>query len=204
MIPLRDSDAFWFIILVTSSDFLFTYRYPSAIYPTIPDTEKRRIQEQHDARTGNAATLLSIFMTNSMESGKGAAVFQIAARFNHSCVPNAHFAWCEKLGVETIFAVSDIGVDEEITLSYCDPTYDPSMRKWELKHYGFECDCKACVDMDIDGSFASKSRERRWLLRDNFDILDYQADPDKKLRLNLECAKMMNEEGMCTPNLGQM
>jgi hypothetical protein len=87
-------------------------RYPSEIYPSIPEFEKKRIQEQHDARTGSNPTLLSIFMTNAMECGQGAAVFEIASRFNHSCVPNAHFAWNQELEVETVFAVKDISVNE--------------------------------------------------------------------------------------------
>jgi hypothetical protein len=95
-----------------------TTRYPSKIYPNIPVSEKKRIEEQHDARTGPNPTILSIFMTNAMECGKGAAVFEIAARFNHSCVPNAHFAWSEELGLETVFAVKEIGVDEVMLSRY--------------------------------------------------------------------------------------
>jgi hypothetical protein len=51
-------------------------------------------------------------MTNAMECGQGAAVFEVAARFNHSCVPNAHFAWSEEHGLETVFAVNDICENE--------------------------------------------------------------------------------------------
>jgi hypothetical protein len=43
-----------------------------------------------------------------MGTGEGAAVFERASRFNHCCLPNACFAWNEKLGVETIYAIKEI------------------------------------------------------------------------------------------------
>jgi hypothetical protein len=55
-------------------------------------------------------------MTNAMECGKGAAIFEIAARFNHSCVPNAHFAWCDELGRETVYIVKDVGFNEVVSV----------------------------------------------------------------------------------------
>jgi hypothetical protein len=95
-------------------------------------------------------------------------------------------------------------VIQEITLSYCDPTYDPSMRRWELQHYGFECTCPACTDIDVDGSFASYSRGRRWRLRDIFDVVDLETDSSERLKMEIECAKLMVEEGMCTPSLAKV
>jgi hypothetical protein len=90
---------------------------------------------------------------------------------------------------------------QEITLSYCDPFYDPSMRRWELQHYGFQCKCIACTDIEVPGSFAEKSRERRWRLRELDDSFDVQPSKDQKLRMGVEMAKLMREEGLCTPNL---
>lgn len=82
--------------------------YPSETYPSIPAREKRRIQEQHEARIGKEKSLLSIFQTNCMEKGEGAGVFYEAARFNHSCMPNAHFAWNADIGMETIHTTKDV------------------------------------------------------------------------------------------------
>lgn len=141
-------------------------------------------------------------MTNAMECEQGAAVFEVASRFNHSCVPNACFAWNEKLGVETIYAIKDISVGKEITLSYVDPLYDGSARMWELWHYGFECDCPACGDTRIEGSFAARSRDRRWRLREIDER--YYFDEKDKLRAKLEAVGLMREEGLIAPSLGQL
>lgn len=83
-------------------------RYPSKIHPAVSEEERERITEQHAALTGKEKSVLSVFMTNAMDAGGGAAVFARASRFNHCCVPNACFAWNEKLGVETIYAIKEI------------------------------------------------------------------------------------------------
>lgn len=102
-----------------------------------------------------------------MEMGKGAAIFPHAARFNHGCNPNACFTWNEGVGKETIHAMRDIKEGEEITISYCDMMHDTPLRAWELKHYGFVCDCPACSgDENDEGSFAYKSAERRYKLQE--------------------------------------
>lgn len=82
--------------------------YPSKIHPAVSSEERKRIKEQHAARRGKDKSILSVFMTNAMDTGDGAAVFERASRFNHCCVPNASFAWNEKLGVETIYATKEI------------------------------------------------------------------------------------------------
>jgi hypothetical protein len=78
------------------------------------------------------------------------------------------------------------------------------MRKWELKHYGFECSCMACSDRDVDGTFAAESHGRRWHLREIFDNLDFESDKAERLKNSLQAAKLMREEGMCTPNMAQL
>lgn len=75
--------------------------WPSRIHPSVEPTERQRIEEQHGARTGAEPTILSTMMANAMPWSyvspgyvrqEGTAVFETAARCNHSCVPNAHFA----------------------------------------------------------------------------------------------------------------
>lgn len=83
-----------------------------------------------------------------MEQGAGAAVFPNAARFNHSCVPNACFAWNEAIGRETVHVMRDVGVGEEVVISYVDAEHGKRLRAWELRHYGFVCGCAACGDED--------------------------------------------------------
>ena len=122
--------------------------WPSRIHFSITDKERQRTEEQHAARTGAEASLISIFQTNCMEMGKGAAVFANAARFNHSCTPNACFSWNAAIGKETIHTMRHVQQGEEITISYVDTEHDKTLRAWELKHYGFVCGCEACGDVD--------------------------------------------------------
>lgn len=59
--------------------------WPSAVHSSVQGKERQRIQEQHQARIGKSASLISIFQTNCMGLDDGAAVFPNAARFNHCC-----------------------------------------------------------------------------------------------------------------------
>jgi hypothetical protein len=141
--------------------------WPTRIHSSVQGKERLRIQEQHMARTGKEASLISIFQTNCMEMNQGAAVFPHATRFNHSCNPNACFSWNASIGKETIHMMNPVAKDEEITLSYCDMIHDKSLRAYELKHYGFVCDCPACGDDEEDEkSFGYQSAERRFRLQE--------------------------------------
>ena len=141
-------------------------KWPSQIHPSVVGKERERIQEQHEARVGTAPSLISIFQINCMEMGTGAAVFPHAARFNHSCNPNACFYWNAAIGKETIHVVKDVEAGQEITISYCDTTHDKRLRAWELGHYGFKCGCAGCGDEDDETSFAYSSAQRRFRLRE--------------------------------------
>ncbi|KAF2644115.1 SET domain-containing protein [Massarina eburnea CBS 473.64] len=138
--------------------------WPNKIHARVSPREKLRVQQQHDSRVGKEATLLSIFQTNCMEWNNGAAVFPHASRFNHSCSPNANFSWNPAIGKETIHIINPVKKGEEITLSYCKMSHEKTLRAWELKHYGFKCDCEACVGEEEGkpDSFAHKTKERRF------------------------------------------
>jgi hypothetical protein len=141
--------------------------WPKHIHNEVEDQEKCRILEQHSARVSKDPSLISIFQTNCMELGSGAAIFPNAARFNHSCNPNACFVWNSAIGMETIHAMRDIEKGEEITVTYCNMMEDYTNRMWELKHYGFFCDCPACAgDFSDPDSFAAKSAANRHLLKE--------------------------------------
>lgn len=147
--------------------------WPTSIHPTVPALERQRILEQHAARTGEKASVTSIFQTNCMEMGAGAAVFAYSSRFNHCCNPNASFSWNAAIGKETIHIIQDVAEGEEITLSYCDMTHDKKLRSWSLKHYNFVCDCPACGDESVaENTFARESAARRFRLSE----LDQETD----------------------------
>ncbi|KAF2015145.1 SET domain-containing protein [Aaosphaeria arxii CBS 175.79] len=184
--------------------------WPQRIHSDVVGKERARIQEQHAARVGKEPSLVSIFQTNCMEMGKGAAVFPHAARFNHSCNPNAAFNWNDAIGKETIHAMRKIKEGEQITLTYCDSTLNKAVRSWQLKHYGFFCDCEACVGDDSDpNSFAAQSEARRFRLtelQNEFKMtrgafLEQGVRKEEFVEQLLEYTKLLNEEGDLTPRL---
>ncbi|KAF2818634.1 SET domain-containing protein [Ophiobolus disseminans] len=187
--------------------------WPSRISDQVPEHEKARIIEQHTARTGKDASLISIFQTNCMEKDKGAAVFPHAARFNHCCNPNACFTWNSAIQKETIHAMTDIQPDEQITLSYCDMTHERKLRSWELRHYGFVCDCRACTgDEEDETTFANQSAERRFRLEEleretknlrGKYLLQGAQDPNFAKKL-LEMAALHQQEGDWTARLANV
>lgn len=78
------------------------------------------------------------------------------------------------------------------------------MRTWELKHYGFKCICKACLNPDDPKSFAHASRERRWKLRELELSLGMTTNDDERLRIRLDMAGTMKAEGLCCPIMAHM
>jgi hypothetical protein len=145
-----------------------------------------------------------------MEMNQGAAIFPHAARFNHCCNPNACFTWNAAIEKETIHVMKDVAAGEEITLSYCDMIHDKPSRSYELKHYGFECDCPACVgDEDDETTYAHQSAVRRYRLQD----LDRETKFFRGARLQegaqqdgfiiklLQMAALHQMEGDFTPRL---
>jgi hypothetical protein len=181
--------------------------WPSRIH--VDAYERKRIREQHQARVGKEATLISIFQINCMEMNNGAAIFPHAARFNHSCNPNACFTWNAAIGKETIHAMGDIKPGEEITLSYCDMMHDKMLRSWELKHYGFVCNCRAC---DEDNEFAHQSGARRYRLqelkRETQSLrgarLEEGAMQEGFVKKLLEMAALHHQEGDLTARLANV
>ncbi|KAJ4351452.1 uncharacterized protein N0V89_006794 [Didymosphaeria variabile] len=138
-------------------------KWPSHIHESVKGHEAQRIKEQHNARIGKEPSLLSIFQNNCMEMGKGTGIFPNASRFNHSCSPNASFNWNENIQRETIHIIHDVKAGEQITFSYCDMTHEKTLRAWELKHYGFTCDCLACIrDEDDEDGVAREGVDRRY------------------------------------------
>ena len=118
-------------------------RWPSQIHSGVSAHEAQRIREQHESRLAPEKSVLSVFMVNCMEMGNGAGVFAEAARFNHSCAPNANFSWNENIGQETIHATRDIEEGEVSLLSplsqitfHCWPKIEGFLATNSLLHDG--------------------------------------------------------------------
>ena len=173
----------------------------------------QRIKEQHEARVAKEPSLLSIFQNNCMEMGKGAGIFPNAARFNHSCSPNANFNWNANMQRETIHIIHDVKAGDQITLSYCDMTHEKTLRAWELKHYGFSCDCQLCIrdEDDHDGS-ARQGVDRRYRIGELDQTTSYLRGPNLELGVRepefvkqlLELAVLHMEIGDYSMRLGNM
>ncbi|KAL1593169.1 hypothetical protein SLS60_010777 [Paraconiothyrium brasiliense] len=157
-------------------------KWPSHIHESVKGREAHRIKEQHDARLAKEPSLLSIFQNNCMEMGKGAGIFPNAARFNHSCSPNASFNWNANIQRETIHIIHDVKAGDQITFSYCDMTHEKTLRAWELKHYGFTCDCLACIrDEDDNNGVAREGVDRRYRIAELDQTTSYLRGPNMEM-----------------------
>jgi hypothetical protein len=114
------------------------------------------------ART-NALNLEFLFPSNFDGSGGrhyGGAFLKIN-RCNHSCGPNAAYKWNLSLLSATLYALRDIQVGEEITITYANPL-QPRPDRWRKLQpdYRFTCDCPWCTHSDSSAQEESdKSRE---------------------------------------------
>lgn len=86
------------------------------------------------------------FKVNSFHLKHEYAIFPTISRINHSCAPNAFYAWNEQLNSPrlTVYAIAAIEKDKEITVSYIDPSSNLEVRQKNLALYGFVCDCSVC------------------------------------------------------------
>ena len=124
--------------------------------------------------------------TRTADKGLPSGIFMKASRINHSCCPNAFFAWNPNLGQLTIHAMFDIPPDAEITIAYDIPFQSRDIRQEKLqKIYGFQCICPACR---LDKESGQRSEERRRMMQSfwweiNKDKEPPRADDDKGYKM---------------------
>ena len=120
------------------------------------------------------------FDVNNFEMGKNQrGVFLKASRFNHSCRPNAYFAWNGTSRRLTIHAILDIPANTEIFLNYLPQDYlkTVAQRRQALRQrYGFTCTCVAC---EPNATFGALSRERRRNMRTLDHNISQNQDADR-------------------------
>lgn len=111
--------------------------------------------------------------TKTPDKGQPSGIFMKASRINHSCCPNAFFAWNPKLGQLTIHAILDIPPDKEITIAYDIPFQSRDNRREKLLEiYRFQCRCPACR-FDRERGCRSEERRRR------MESLWWEVDEDE-------------------------
>eukprot|EP00966_Prymnesium_polylepis_P238483 5515207-Prymnesium_polylepis.2 len=99
-----------------------------------------------------------------------AAVYRVASRINHACLPNAAQAWNRELRRITFQAVRPIAPGDEITASYlggAGASLTRDERQAELRNLGFECACALCAraESDARAEISDARRARIALLR---------------------------------------
>ena len=145
--------------------------------------------------------VVRIWEANCFRMGKGGGVFLKASRINHSCTPNAHFAWNVNIQRETIHAIADIQANEEILISYCYPHLDVYHRQQKLEPYGFDCSCAPCLQDTALGRTSEARRCRMGELQEK--IKDVQEDlrdiiarhwREDELQARLELVDLLEKE----------
>jgi len=76
---------------------------------------------------------------------EGGEHYASAARFNHSCAPNAHQSF-DAHGCVTVDTVRRVKKGEELTIPYVDTRLSGQERRAKLrKNFAFECACVRCL-----------------------------------------------------------
>ncbi|KAF8535733.1 hypothetical protein BDD12DRAFT_688941, partial [Trichophaea hybrida] len=145
---------------------------------------------------------VSIVRTNAFGLGVNAVrsgVFDECSRFNHSCAPNAHFAWCEPTLTMHIHATRDIAEGDEITISYlssklCVSSHQVRQRDL-LARYGFLCKCTVCAatGQDLASSDCRRSEIGR-LTEEVGDGILIATNPARALKYCREILRLRDVE----------
>ena len=123
-------------------------------------------------------------------------IFVHAARFNHSCIPNAHVEWNQPLNRLTIHTILPISTGDDILINY-------DMRNWRKKRndrrmvlqnaYDFWCSCVACSTSNWNLSTAGQSRRTTIVdLVRSIRIEKYNYKPTARAK-RLDNIKMLRE-----------
>ncbi|KAL9595905.1 MAG: hypothetical protein Q9179_004801 [Wetmoreana sp. 5 TL-2023] len=152
-------------------------------------------------RTQNPTDLQS-FQTNSISNDptgtrvEREGIFPQASRFNHSCVPNAYFAWGNGARSVTIYALDEISPGQEIFISYIhwSGTWTWARRRGELSYWGFNCDCRICQ------ADRARSEERRRAMRQLQINIDGTVNRyDKQYLYYKSLLEYYDQEGLTYP-----
>lgn len=171
-----------------------------ALLPPAQRTEYLALYAQDPAAQGDTR-VVDIFNSNAWQTGSQTSICPRAARFNHSCVPNASFAWNARLARVTVHAIVAIEAGTQILLSYERPYQSGDARREKLSAYGFVCACVAC--RPGPAAVASDIRRARMV------VLDARIRSGRRQlwrapvpRAALELVKLLKEEGLVGEALG--
>ena len=138
-------------------------------------------------------------------------IFLQASRLNHSCVPNAHFAWNSQTQRLTVHALENIPRRREIFVNY--RTYDfatmsRNQRQADLTNtYNFNCTCRAC---SLNPILGNESDNRRVRMRNLLRVINQHNNPvTLSARLSQldrirSFTALLHEEGIIYPQSAEM
>ncbi|KAL1755497.1 hypothetical protein FB107DRAFT_290831 [Schizophyllum commune] len=138
----------------------------------------------------NGRDVLQGFTFSGMPGGSATytGLFDKLSRVNHSCTPNAVFTWDSLSFSGSLRAIRDIQPDEEITITYCNPSLSTAERAAALAPYNIKCDCYACKD-------GSASDARRDDIFAKFDKVQELESNDAKREMLLSVIELIEKEG---------
>ena len=153
----------------------------------------------------------SFAMGRDTRSGKEKqGIFVRSSRFNHSCVPNAHFAWNWRLKRLTVHAIVDISKGEEIFVNYRNDEYlDTRAERVQAlsDDYNFDCTCPACKPNTVFGIASEERRRRMRDLQDDIVLNRTSTVAGDKIQLLADIKFFMvllRQEGLLYPQLADM
>lgn len=114
-----------------------------------------KLDDRFTPQAGKPPSPLGILTTCGISLGESTqappaglrGLFALACRVNHSCSPNARYAWNEDTQKEVMIAIRPIQPDEEITVSYDEDLHNTerAVRRVDLhERFDFWCECKTC------------------------------------------------------------
>ncbi|KAH7092075.1 hypothetical protein FB567DRAFT_230240 [Paraphoma chrysanthemicola] len=149
--------------------------------------------------TARDAKVIDIFNSNAWQTGSRTSICPQAARFNHSCVPNASFAWNARLRNVTVYAIVAIPANTEIFLSYERPYQTGYARREKLSAYGFACSCVAC---GVGAETSDIRRARMAVLDARIRSQRRQLWRTEMPKAEVELVRLLKEEGIMGEALG--
>lgn len=147
-------------------------------------------------------------MHSTQQRGKKMGLFLETFRLNHSCKANAYWTWNRLLRRLTVYAMAEIPVNDEITISYCPPTeYRTRIQRDTdiFQRYGFHCDCTLCQHQLPFGAGSDARRSTMRKLKKKLVASDYL--PDDVIQRLQDIGKFENlirQEGLIYPMLADI
>jgi hypothetical protein len=192
--------------LILSEVPLFTVREPRTDSDVVTAFSQLSVSEQKqyldlyavDVESQASGRVIDIFNSNAWQTGSRTSILLKAARFNHSCVPNATLAWNSRLSCITIHAVVTIPLGSQIYLCYVNPYQTRSSRSSKLSAYGFVCSCASCVS----GAASEIRRARMVVLDARIRVARRQKWRSEAPREALELTRLLKAEGLVGDALG--